>query len=136
MKNIQKKSAYMLVAALTLVPSLAAAQDADTNTNTNMNAVAASETSTENGFDMAAITDSNLDDVRGTSSTTLTAETLGVAVLSGTASGNTTNGGVTGANNIGGDAFNNANGISFVVQNSGNNAVVNAAMVVNLSVTQ
>jgi hypothetical protein len=87
-------------------------------------------------FDMAAESNQSLASIRGTAGNNFTAETLGVAVLEGISSGNTSQGGVTGANNISGNAFLEARGVSFVVQNSGNNAVVNAAMVVNLSLSQ
>ena len=87
-------------------------------------------------FGVAEESNQNLDSIRGMSSNTFTAETLGVAVLEGISSGNTALGGVTGTNSISGNAFYDARGVSFVVQNSGNNAVVNAAMVVNLSLSK
>ncbi len=87
-------------------------------------------------FDIAAESDESLSNTRGASGVSFTAETLGVAILSGISTGNTTNGGVTGTNNISGNAFNDSSGFSLVLQNSGNNSVVNAAMVINLSVSQ
>lgn len=78
--------------------------------------------------------DRELENSRGAADTTFTAEALGVAVLNGIAANNNAAGSVTGNNSISRDAFSNASGVSFVVQNSGNNAVVNAAMVINLSI--
>lgn len=40
----------------------------------------------------------------------------------------------TGANLISNDAFSNANGISTVIQNSGNQVIINSAMILNLRV--
>lgn len=80
------------------------------------------------------VSDQELSEERGAADTSFSAETLGVAVLNGIAANNDSSGSVTGNNSISRDAFNNAQGVSFVVQNSGNNSVVNAAMVINLSI--
>lgn len=80
--------------------------------------------------------DDELDNIRGMSGLNFSAETLSVAVLTGVATGNTVNGGVTGNNSLTDNALSNTQGVSFVVQNTGNNAVINAAMVVNLSMNQ
>ncbi|MFO1241741.1 MAG: hypothetical protein U1E36_00840 [Rickettsiales bacterium] len=82
----------------------------------------------------ALISDQDLSNERGAADTTFTAETLGVAVLNGIAANNNAAGSVTGSNSISRGAFDNSQGVSFVVQNSGNNSVINAAMVINLSI--
>lgn len=83
-----------------------------------------------------AVGNSELDNVRGASGTTFTAEALGVAILTGVVAHNTVEGANTGNNNITGNAFGDSQGVSFVVQNTGNNSVINAAMVINLTVSQ
>lgn len=80
--------------------------------------------------------DTELDATRGMSGLNFTSENLGVTVLTGVAANNTVNGGITGDNSLTDNALSNAQGVSFVVQNTGNNSVVNAAMVVNVSLSQ
>lgn len=81
-----------------------------------------------------AVPDSELAVERGQAGTLISGETLGVAILTGVSAGNSVVGGNTGDNFISRDAFDDARGVAFVVQNSGNNAVVNAAMVINLNI--
>jgi|GEM_PF-5881618 len=88
-------------------------------------------------FEMAAESDSTLDEIRGTFGIdSVGADTLSIVSNSGLSQNNTNIGGFTGENSISDSAFNNSSGISFVVQNSGINSVVNAGLVVNLSLTQ
>lgn len=83
----------------------------------------------------AMVSDETLSDTRGASGLIGSdIDAVGVAVLNGTSAYNTSIGGTTGNNVVSGNAFDNANGVAFVVQNSGNNAVINAAMVINLNI--
>lgn len=52
--------------------------------------------------------------------------------IDGTVDGNTADGIVSGSNVIGGGAFDNASGITTVVQNSGSNVLIQNGMVVNV----
>lgn len=122
--TIRNTFSFMALSAAIFLPSLASAGEAIL-TDDGLE-----------GFFAAAdmVSDQELSEERGAADTTFTAETLGVAVLNGIAANNDSSGSVTGNNSISRDAFNNAQGVSFVVQNSGNNSVVNAAMVINLSI--
>lgn len=83
----------------------------------------------------AAVSDQTLSDTRGASGLIGSdIDAVGIAVLNGVSSYNTNIGGTTGNNVVSNNAFDNANGVAFVVQNSGNNAVINAAMVINLNI--
>ena len=52
--------------------------------------------------------------------------------IDGTVDGNTADGIISGANVIGGGAFDNASGINTVIQNSGSNVLIQNGMVVNV----
>lgn len=80
----------------------------------------------------ASVSNEELDGVRGTN---LSAETLGTAVLEAVSAHNSSQGSVTGSNVISNDVFGNAQGIATVIQNSGNNVIIQSATVVNLSLS-
>lgn len=98
----------------------------------------------EDEFALAnVVTDDELEEVRGAAGTTIAGDTLfisgdtiGAAVSTAVSVNNSVQGGYTGDNVISGDAFGASSGVSFVVQNTGNNAAINAAMVINLSIKQ
>lgn len=83
--------------------------------------------------DANMVDDFTLNETRGAAGTLISGETLGIAVLTGVSSNNSTVGN-TGSNIVSNSAFDNAKGVAFVVQNTGNNAVINAAMVINLNI--
>lgn len=83
--------------------------------------------------DANMVDDLTLNETRGAAGTLISGETLGIAVLTGVSSNNSTVGN-TGSNIVSNSAFDNAKGVAFVVQNTGNNAVINAAMVINLNI--
>ena len=76
-----------------------------------------------------AVPDQELDASRGAA---LSPEELGSAMLSAIAANNISNGSQTGSNAITDTAFGNANGVISLIQNTGNNVVIQAATVVNL----
>lgn len=80
----------------------------------------------------ASVSDSELDKTRGT----FDAETLGAAVLEATTVNNAVNGGVTGSNTVTEGSFGNAHGVVSLIQNSGNNVIIQNATVVNLTMQQ
>ncbi len=90
----------------------------------------------DEGFfsDESMVSDDELSGSRGRAGTLISGDALGIAVLTGVSSNNISTGGVTGSNVVSNNAFDNANGVAFVVQNSGNNAVINAALVINLNI--
>jgi len=89
----------------------------------------------ESAFEEAsAVTSTELDSSRGafTPSDLLN---LNYTNLSAQSSGNTTVGGVTGDNFINGGSFTNTQGLVNVIQNSGNNVIIQSSTVVNMNMT-
>lgn len=78
-----------------------------------------------------SLAESDLDDSRGA------ADTSGVAVLTAVSANNEIGNNVqTGANNIGKGAFSASQGVTTVIQNSGNNVTIQSATVVNMTINQ
>lgn len=80
-------------------------------------------------FSVSAVPGGDLEKKRG--GELIEAELTG-AMLDAVSSNNVTIGGSTGSNVIGHDAFGHADGVTSVIQNSGNNVVIQSATVVNL----
>lgn len=84
------------------------------------------------GFSSSETVDlSVLDETRGTFTPDLM--NLNNAVLSADSSGNSVTGGVTGNNFIDGGSFTNTQGLVNVIQNSGNNVVIQSQTIVNMT---
>lgn len=79
----------------------------------------------------AVVDESILDEARGTFTPDLF--NLNNAVLTGESSGNSVVGGVTGSNFIDGGSFTNTQGLVNVIQNSGNNVVIQSQTIVNMT---
>lgn len=75
------------------------------------------------------VSDEELDENRGTFSP----EVLNSSVLEATSTENVTIGGVTGNNLISSNAFTNAQGVVSLIQNSGNNVIIQNSTIVNLT---
>jgi hypothetical protein len=85
-----------------------------------------------NGFGGSdAISDKSLSETRG-ASLQVVGQTIGAAVLTANAVGNSATNSVTGANTVTSDAFGSASGVVSLIQNSGNNVIIQSATVVNL----
>ena len=96
------------------------------------NASAAFEEDEETfGFSSEAVDLSVLDETRGTFTPDLL--NLNNAVLNADSTGNTVNGGITGNNFIDGGSFTNTQGLVNVIQNSGNNVVIQSQTIVNMT---
>lgn len=72
-----------------------------------------------------------LSEARGAAS--FSSETLGVAVLEAVAVQNVSTGSVTGSNVISDSALGNSTGVISLIQNSGNNVIIQSATLVNLT---
>jgi hypothetical protein len=75
--------------------------------------------------------DENLGDMRGTA---LSPEILGVAVFDAISANNTSNGTISGGNIIDAGAFSHSSGLSTIIQNSGNNVLIQSATILNLNI--
>lgn len=89
-------------------------------------------------FIASPVADSTLEESRGAGGTSFTgADVIGAAIFNGSIVKSNINGDSrTGSNTIEGQAFNNTSGIVSLVQNSGNNVVVQHATIVNLQVNE
>ena len=85
----------------------------------------------ENSFTSAAVDEELLDEARGAFTPDLF--NLNNAVLTGESSGNSVVGGVTGSNSIDSNSFTNTQGLVNVIQNSGNNVVIQSQTIVNMT---
>lgn len=85
----------------------------------------------EFSFSSEAVDESILDEARGTFTPDLF--NLNNAVLTGESSGNSVVGGVTGNNVIDSSSFTNTQGLVNVIQNSGNNVVIQSQTIVNMT---
>jgi len=86
----------------------------------------------EENFASAAVMDSELDSSRGA----FVPNTINFNSLSANNTGNTVIGGVTGNNFISNSSFNNSSGLVNVIQNSGNNVVIQSSTIVNMTLNQ
>lgn len=85
----------------------------------------------EFSFTSEAVDENLLDEARGTFTPDLF--NLNNAVLTGESSGNSVVGGVTGSNFIDNGSFTNTQGLVNVIQNSGNNVVIQSQTIVNMT---
>ncbi len=80
-------------------------------------------------FNAQTLQDDNLNEMRGA----FAAETLGVSILEAAAVQNTINGdSITGYNRLQNEAFQNSSGVISVIQNTGNNVIIQNSTIVNL----
>ncbi|NCC21882.1 MAG: hypothetical protein EOM26_05390 [Alphaproteobacteria bacterium] len=83
-------------------------------------------------FDERLVVDSeSLGEMRGTA---LSPEVLGIVVFDAISANNTSNGTVSGGNVIDAGAFSHSSGLSTIIQNSGNNVLIQSATIVNLNI--
>ncbi len=94
------------------------------------NITAASETDILFSDDLK-VQDENLEEMRGTA---LSPEILGIAVFDAISTNNTTTGTVSGGNTIDTGAFSYSSGLSTVIQNSGNNVLIQSATILNVNI--
>lgn len=113
MKIILKIGAVL--AASTIILSVAGAQAKESDSEV---------------FFMEKVLDEELAMTRGMA---LSPEVLGFAALEATATNNTSTGGMTGSNALSDSALGSARGVVSVVQNTGNNVVIQSATIVNLT---
>jgi len=77
------------------------------------------------------IKDAYLDEMRGAA---LDAEVLGVAIFDAISLNNSTSGTFSGGNIIDNGAFSDSAGLSTIIQNSGNNVLIQSATILNLNI--
>ncbi len=83
-------------------------------------------------FDEAlAVGNENLEEMRGTA---LSPEILGIAVFDAISTNNSSNGTISGGNIIDAGAFSYSSGLSTIIQNSGNNVLIQSATILNLNI--
>lgn len=83
-------------------------------------------------FGSSPVSDLRLDESRGTSG--FNAEVLGVSILEASSSNNSLSGNITtGHNFISDNAFGNSQGVVSLIQNSGNNVIIQSSTIVNLT---
>lgn len=73
----------------------------------------------------------SLGEMRGTA---LSPEILGIAVFDAISTNNTSNGTVSGGNIIDAGAFSHSSGLSTIIQNSGNNVLIQSATILNFKI--
>lgn len=78
-----------------------------------------------------AVADESLDEMRGTA---LSPEVLGIAVFDAISKNNTSTGTISGGNIIDAGAFSQSSGLSTVIQNSGNNVLIQSATILNVHI--
>ncbi len=81
--------------------------------------------------DSAIVEDHNLEEMRGTA---LDLEVLGIAIFDAVSLNNSTNGTFSGGNIINEGAFSDSSGLSTIIQNSGNNVLIQSATILNLNI--
>lgn len=88
--------------------------------------------SADGAFGVNPVSDKSLSEERGT----FNPEQLGVAIFDANATNNSSENSVTGYNSISSDAFGNSKGVVSLIQNTGNNVIIQNATVVNLTIKQ
>lgn len=81
-------------------------------------------------YESLAIGNESLDEIRGTA---LNPEVLGIAIFDAISENNTSNGTISGGNIINAGAFSQSSGMSTVIQNSGNNVLIQSATILNVN---
>ncbi len=81
--------------------------------------------------DTLIVEDTDLGEMRGTA---LDPEVLGVALFDAISVNNSANGTVSGGNVINDGAFSGSSGLSTIIQNSGNNVLIQSATILNLNI--
>ena len=106
------------------ISKIMAAEDADT--------LAIAEDSLDLVFNSKLIVeDIDLDEMRGAA---LDLEVLGVAFFDAVSLNNSTSGTLSGGNVIDEGAFSDSSGLSTIIQNSGNNVLIQSATILNLNI--
>jgi hypothetical protein len=120
MFDLSLRATQGLLAAITvmILPFCAAAED------TNSSSAAPAET-----FSAAAVMDTELDSSRGA----FAPDTINFNNFSATNVGNSVTGGFTGNNSLTNGSFNNSNGLVNVIQNSGNNVIIQSSTIVSMT---
>ena len=77
------------------------------------------------------VEDIDLEEMRGTA---LDLEVLGVAIFDAVSLNNSTSGTFSGGNVIDKGAFSDSSGLSTIIQNSGNNVLIQSATILNLNI--
>ncbi len=102
----------------------------DTDINAVINTVAADDL--EVVFETTAVVeDVQLEEMRGAA---LDPEILGIAFFDAVSLNNSATGTVSGGNIIDGGAFSDSSGLSTIIQNSGNNVLIQSATILNLKI--
>ena len=81
--------------------------------------------------EVPAVEDEALGAMRGAA---LAPELLGIAVFDAMSTNNTSIGTVSGGNTINAGAFSQSSGLSTIIQNSGNNVLIQSATILNVSI--
>ena len=120
-----RSTSYIFLAALLGTVAASGAHAETTNTGT----IAVEE---ETAMDASPVGDSVLSESRGAFSPT---DLLNINnnYLNGNSSNNVNIGGVTGNNQINGGSFTNTQGLVNVIQNSGNNVLIQSSTIVNMT---
>lgn len=83
-------------------------------------------------FSASVVADAELDSSRGA----YVPDSINFNELSATNMGNTVTGGITGSNSVTGTSFNNSTGLVNVIQNSGNNVIIQSSTIVNMTLNK
>ena len=83
----------------------------------------------EDDFATSDVSDAELDETRGTFSPDMLNKNVLDAISNGNSSVNT----VSGANTVSAEAFSNTSGLVNLIQNSGNNVIIQSSTIVNLT---
>ena len=78
-----------------------------------------------------AVEDESLSEMRGAA---LSPEVLGIAVFDAMSANNTSTGTISGGNIIDAGAFSQSSGLSTIIQNSGNNVLIQSATILNVNI--
>lgn len=81
--------------------------------------------------DQLIVDDMNLNEMRGAA---LDIEVLGIAIFDAVSINNSASGTVSGGNVIDTGAFSNSSGLSTIIQNSGNNVLIQSATILTLDI--
>lgn len=119
--SVRATQCIIAAATLMVLPLSAGAEDKD-----------AAGQPKEDTFASSAVNDSELDNSRGA----FVPNVINFNSLSATNTNNSIVGGITGNNVIANSAFNSTSGLVNVIQNSGNNVIIQSATTVNMTLNQ